>query len=176
MFLRLFADQLNLPTKIIYLDSDIMFNGDIRLLFDYDISGFEMGVSLDRYGKMWIGSKYFNSGVLLLNLDMIRQTHLFDKVKEICKRRRMAFPDQSSLNKCATRVLYLPRKFNEQGDLREDTVIQHFSKRILWFPYIHTRNVKQYHIDDGHSQLKCFAYDDIYDEYLELKRKNKKQT
>ena len=170
MFLRLFADRIDdIPDKIIYLDSDIMFNGDISELYGYDVSEFELGVVLDRYGKMWINNRYFNSGVLLMNLAKIRETRLFDKVKGICARRRMAFPDQSALNRCAKYILYLPRRFNEQGDLRDDTIIQHFSKRISWLPIVHTLNIKQYHIDDVHNKLNCFAYDSIYDEYNSIK-------
>lgn len=174
MFLRLFADNMDeLPSKIIYLDSDIMFNGDIAELFGYDIAKYEMGVVLDRYGSMWIRPGYFNSGVLLLNLEKIKETKLFAKVRDVCRLKRMKFPDQSALNKCAKHILYLDRKFNEQGNLKADTIIQHFSKRIVWFPYIHTRNIKQYHISDVHNKLKCFAYDDIYDEYYRIKlRKN----
>lgn len=38
-FLRLFADKIpEIPDKIIYLDTDIMINGDIKELFDIDIS------------------------------------------------------------------------------------------------------------------------------------------
>ena len=85
----------------------------------------------------------------------------------------MGFPDQSALNKCAKRLLYLPRRFNEQGELRDDTIIQHFSKRIVWLPFFRTLNVKQYDIDAVHDKLKCFAYDDIYDEYFKIKNELK---
>ena len=68
-FLRLFADVIeNLPDKIIYLDTDIMLNGDISKLFSTNISNYELGVVLDRYGRFFIHPKYFNSGMLLMNL------------------------------------------------------------------------------------------------------------
>ena len=38
-FLRLFADKIEgIPNKLIYLDTDMMLNGDIKELFDIDIS------------------------------------------------------------------------------------------------------------------------------------------
>lgn len=169
-FLRLFADKIELPDKIIYLDSDIMFNGNVKELFDTDMTDYELGVVLDRYGRWFINRKYFNSGMLLMNMKNIKESNLLEDVRNICATKKMAFPDQTALNKCCKRILYLPRKFNEQGNPKKDTIIQHFSKRIVWFPF-HTRNIKQYHIDDVHKKYKIFIYDDIYEEYKKLKQK-----
>lgn len=171
--LRLFADKVaDLPDKIIYLDTDIMLNGNIKELFDYDIENYELGVVKDRYGHIFISPSYFNSGVLLMNLKKIRETKLFERVIDMCTIKKMGFPDQSALNKLCKHKLYLPRRFNEQGNTRKDTIIQHFSKRIWWFPF-HTRNIKQWHIDLVHSKYKCHVYDDIYDEYLKIKEERK---
>lgn len=172
-FLRLFADRVeHLPKKIIYLDTDIMLNGNIKHLFDVDISNYELGVVLDRYGRIFISPKYFNSGMLLLNMEKIKETNLFDKVKEMCLNKKMGFPDQSALNKCATKKLYLPRKFNEQGNLKKNTIIQHFSKRIKWWPIFHTQNFKPWQIELVHEKYKWHQYDDVYKEYLAMKGEN----
>ena len=169
-FLRLFADKVNLPDKIIYLDTDIMINGDIKQLFNIDISNYELGVVKDRYGKVFIKRTYFNSGVLLMNMKKIKETKLFDRVKEMCLEKKMMFPDQSALNKCCKRKLYLPRKFNEQGNPRKNTVIQHFSKRIQWHKF-KTINVKPWHINEVQNKYKIHNYDEIYDEYRNIKEK-----
>lgn len=172
-FLRLFSDKVELPEKVIYLDTDIMLNGNIKELFDVDISNYELGVVLDRYGHIFISPKYFNSGVLLMNMKNIKESNLLENVRNMCFSKKMAFPDQSALNKLCKRKLYLPRRFNEQANPRKNTVIQHFSKRIWWFPF-HTRNIKQYHIDLVHQKYKIHNYDDIYDVYLKLKSNNYK--
>ena len=171
-FLRLFSDKVDLPEKVIYLDTDIMLNGDIKELFDIDMTNYELGVVKDRYGKFFISPRYFNSGVLLMNMKNIKESKLFERVRDICFKKKMMFPDQSALNKCCKRKLYLPRKFNEQGNPRKDTIIQHFSKRIVWIPF-HTINIKQYHIDQVHEKYKIFIYDDIYEEYKKLKSQKK---
>ena len=169
-FLRLFADQIkNLPNKIIYLDTDIMINGDIKELFDADVSNHELGVVKDRYGHIFIRPKYFNSGMLLMNMNKIKESELLKKVKDFCSNKKMAFPDQSALNKCCKNKLYLPRKFNEQGKLQDSTIIHHFSKKIRWLPIFHTINIKPWQIEDVQKKYKCHAYDDIYDEYLKIK-------
>lgn len=171
-FLRLFADKIDLPEKVIYLDSDIMFNGNIKELFEKDMSNYELGVVKDRYGSWFIRPKYFNSGVLLMNMKNIKESNLLEKVRNICFSKKMMFPDQTALNTCCKRKLYLPRKFNEQGNPRKDTIIQHFSKRIVFIPF-HTINIKQYHIDQVHNRYKIFIYDDIYEEYKKFKSQGK---
>ncbi len=173
-FLRLFSDRLDeIPDKIIYMDTDMMVNGDLKELFDTDIQGYELGVVLDRYGRFFINRKYFNSGMLLINKPEIVASQLFERVKEMCLTKKFAFPDQSALNKCIKKPLYLPRKFNEQGNLKKDTVIQHFSKRIKWLPFFRTQNVKPWQIEDVHKVYKWHQYDDIYEEYARLKAQRK---
>lgn len=172
-FLRLFADQIaDLPNKIIYLDTDIMINGNLKELFDTDISNHELGVVKDRYGHVFIWHNYFNSGMLLMNMQKIKQNNLFEKVKLTCLNKKMAFPDQSALNKHCKRKLFLNRKFNEQGKLRNNTIVHHFSKKIKWFPIFKTQNIKPWQIEDVQNKYKCHSYDDIYKLYKEIKSNN----
>lgn len=169
-FLRLFADKIEiLPEKIIYLDTDIMINGDISELFNMDIINQELGIVKDRYGHIFIRPKYFNSGMLLMNLKKIKDSNLLEKVREMCSNKKMAFPDQSALNKYCKNKIYLPRKFNEQGKLRKDTIVHHFSKKIKWFPFFHTTNIKPWQIEAVQNKYKCHAYDDIFEKYNKIK-------
>ena len=166
-FLRLFADKVELPDKLIYLDTDIMLNGDINELYNTDISNHELGVVLDRYGQVFIKANYFNSGVLLMNMKKLKESNMLEKVRNLCSNKKMPFPDQDALNKLCKNKLYLPRKFNEQGNPKKDTIIQHFSKRIVWFPF-HTINIKPWHIEKVQKRYKIHIYDDIYKEYNKL--------
>jgi len=168
-FLRLFADKIeNLPEKIIYLDTDIMINGNIKELFEIDITDQELGIVKDRYGHIFIRPKYFNSGMLLMNIPKIKETQLLNKVRDMCSNKKMAFPDQSALNKYCKNKIYLPRKFNEQGKLRNNTIVHHFSKKIKWLPVFHTTNIKPWQIEDVQNKYHCHNYDDIYDEYKKI--------
>lgn len=169
-FLRLFADKIEgLPEKIIYLDTDILINGNIKNLFDIDIENYELGIVKDRYGHIFIRPKYFNSGMLLMNMKKIKETNLLEKVRYMCHKKKMAFPDQTALNKYCKNKIYLPRKFNEQGKLKNNTIVHHFSKKIKWFPIFHTINIKPWQIEDVKNKYKCSAYNDIFDEYNKIK-------
>ena len=169
-FLRLFADQIeDLPDKILYLDCDILFNGNVIELFDTNITNYEVAVVLDRYGRFFINSKYFNSGMILMNLKKIKETNLLERVRDMCLKKKMSFPDQTALNKLCKNKLYLPRRFNEQGKLKPNTIVQHFSKRIKWFPIPKTINIKPWQISEVQKKYKINAYNDIFKEYLQIK-------
>ncbi|MBR4599248.1 MAG: lipopolysaccharide biosynthesis protein, partial [Treponema sp.] len=66
--LRLFADLIpQIPEKILYLDIDLLFNRDITLLYDMDISDYEYAAAPDHYGKLilFFLPRFINAGVML---------------------------------------------------------------------------------------------------------------
>lgn len=166
--LRLFSDLVDLPTKIIYLDTDTMINKDIKGFYDIDVSNYEFAGVVDRLGRWFIDLNYINSGVLLLNLEKIRETNLFSKTREMIKVKKMAFPDQSALNKLKTSYLKIPSIYNNQGYMKDNTVVKHFCKSIRFLPFYHTINVKQWDVENVHKKLKIHMYDDLYIKYEEI--------
>ncbi len=167
--IRLFADLFEeIPDKLLYLDSDIMFNRDIRLLWDINLDGYEFAAAPDHYGKYLIQPHYINAGVLLFNMKMSRETGLFDKARKWIQRKKLPFADQSAIIRSKTRRKVLPQRFNDQKFLHKHTVVRHFSKRLFWLPYPHTDNIKQWHVEKVHSVFKYHQFDDILEEYLSL--------
>ena len=70
--LRLLADLVpNMPEKLLYLDIDMMVNGDISELYDTDITEYEFAAVKEKYGSVLIWPDYINSGFLLLNIKKI---------------------------------------------------------------------------------------------------------
>lgn len=170
--LRLFADIIQeIPDKILYLDVDVMFNRDIKLLYDIDIEKYEYAAARDHYGKYLINPNYINAGVLLLNMKKIRQTGLLLKARNLIKLRHLSFADQSAILRSTTKRKMLPQKFNDQKFLHSHTVIRHFSKRLFWLPYPHTANIKQWNVSKVHKIFKYYVFDDILYEYIYLKKK-----
>lgn len=170
-FLRLFADRLpTLPEKVLYLDADTIVNGDLSPLFHTDIGGCEYGAVLDYYGRWFMGYRYVNSGVMLLNMTELRRTGLLRRAVELCAERRLFLPDQTALHRLTTKKYLLPAEYNEQKHYdRDGTVIQHFTKTILWLPYFHTRNIKPWQTELV-SEVLTDRYDDLLCEYLAKKR------
>ncbi len=170
--LRLLADEVpDMPDKILYLDVDILFNRDICLLYDTDVSDVEYAAARDHYGKYLIRPDYVNAGVLLLNLKKIKETGLLVKSRKLIREKKLVFADQSAVIRSTSKKKMLPQKFNDQKFLHKSTVVRHFSKRLFYLPYPHTDNIKQWRVSDMHRIYHYYAFDDVLYEYLYLKRK-----
>lgn len=177
--LRLFADEIpELPEKILYLDIDVVCRKNCAEFYHQDISGYEFEGVLDYYGRWFfrrniLRSDYQNSGVLLMNLQMIRRTGLLRKCRRLCAEKKMFMPDQSALNKLASSKKAQPRRFNEQRRLHRDTVLQHFTTSFRFFPWIHAVTVKPWQIEKVHAQLNLHEYDELLAEYSRLLTESK---
>ena len=170
--LRLMADLIpEIPDKILYLDIDMMAAKDISELYNIDISEYEYAAVREKYGSKIIRPDYINAGMLLLNMNKIKETGLLKKARELIKKRKLLFADQDAIFWSTSKKLLLPRKYNEQSKFnRKDTVICHFCKRLMLLPYPHTENFKQWQVDDIHRELKCYAFDEDLTEYIKLKK------
>lgn len=95
-------------SKIIYLDSDTLILKDLTVFFNTNITYFYAAVVKDiitRRGKekhlKWLGFQgeyYFNSGVMLLNLEKMRNDLLPEKLLQYRINGKNHFMDQDALN------------------------------------------------------------------------------
>ena len=170
--IRLFADMIDgMPDKLLYLDADVMFNRDVHLLYDTDVSDVEYAAARDHYGKYLIRPDYVNAGVLLFNQKKMKQTGLLAKARELIKTKKLVFADQSAIIRSTSSKKMLPQRFNDQKFLHRRTVVRHFSKRLFWLPYPHTDNIKQWHVSRVHKVFRYYCFDDVLYEYIYLKKK-----
>lgn len=116
---RLKLSSLVDEEKILYLDSDIIALDNIKELYRYDISNFYLAAVEDKCGnimKSRVGLNetqiFFNSGVLLLNLEMFRRDNL-EKIIFETLRSSTYYTDQDAINDvCKDKILSLPLKYN----------------------------------------------------------------
>lgn len=173
--LRLYADLVpDMPSKIMYLDNDVVAYNSFKSFYDLDNSKYEIVGARDFYGQYFysknkIRKDYLNSGVLILNLDLIRESGSFKKARNMCQTRKMLLPDQAAINKYCKPKLIVKRKYNEQHTLKKDTVFRHFTTTFKFFPYFRTQKVKPWNIDRLHEILKCHEFDGILESYQKLK-------
>lgn len=145
--------------KVIYLDVDIIVKQDISLLYDQDLEDHAVGAVLEDfaanhahlkekiYPEWQSGDKYFNSGVLLLDIQKLLKNNCTRKLIDMTMRLydKLACPDQDVLN-----ILFendfkvLDYKFNFMPDLfpllankhpeieKIDPVIIHFTSGKPW--------------------------------------------
>jgi lipopolysaccharide biosynthesis glycosyltransferase len=112
--------------KILYLDGDIIVQEDLSKLWNYNLSNVYAGVikNIKPYNNENYQTEvlrthhtaYFNSGVMLLNLDRIRKHTLEGKLLYYRKHGINNNMDQDALNVVfKEEVLYLPLKYNVQN-------------------------------------------------------------
>ena len=170
--LRLLADLVdNIPDKLLYLDIDMMIAKDISTLYNIDISEYEYAAVREKYGSKIIRPDYVNAGMLLLNMKKIKETKLLEKARNLIKTRKLLFADQDAIYWSTTKKLLLPRIYNEQSKFnKKDTVICHFCKRLLLYPYPRIENFKQWQIEEVHKVLRCYSFEEDLNEYVEWKK------
>ncbi|NCA95353.1 MAG: hypothetical protein EOM74_00065 [Methanomicrobia archaeon] len=169
--LRLLLDEVSIiPDKVLYLDTDTVVNKTIKELYETNIEEYEYAAVKDRYGRFFFNPWYCNTGVLLLNMKRIRETGLFKKVVKLLNTKKVFLSDQTGINKMTIRKKILPRRFNEQKCVKDNTVIRHFSMQFRVFPKFYFVNVKPWHIDKVHDVYHCHEFDHILDKYLQLKK------
>lgn len=149
----LIADMFPEYDRGLYLDCDIIVNGDISLLYncplgerfaavmreevmtEYDVYGtyVETVLGIDR-------AEYFNAGVLVLNLDLMRRVDIQARLMDIMKEYTFTVTqDEDYLNVLFHgNVLHLPQHWNKNSfpgceDENDPAKIVHY--KINWKPW-----------------------------------------
>ena len=167
--LRLLTDKIDgIPDKLLYLDTDIIANGNIEELYNIDVSNYEIAGARDYYGKIFFYPRYLNAGVLLMNINKIKESGLLSKATRMCNKRKVFLPDQTAINRHARKKLIVSSNYNEQKKLKSNTIIRHFSMTLKFFPKFKKQNIKPWHIDDMHNILGIYEFDDTLKRYQEI--------
>ncbi len=155
MYFRFMLPELVEGERVLYLDCDIIVRHSLNALFNTDLTDTACGVVEDQCGDdirlhnpIRMFSRYFNSGVLLMNLDYWRKHDVVTKLKSWIEHfeGRLLCPDQDALNVVLEgKVKFLDYRYNfQQGfygsldwlradkwpsvhESRKDPVILHFT-------------------------------------------------
>lgn len=180
--LRLYADWIQeIPDRILYLDYDVVCRKDFTDFYYQSMTNIELAGVLDYYGR-WFYSRplwrhnYLNSGVLLMNMKLIRDNGLFVWCRELCAQKRMFLPDQHALNRLSVGKKICSHIYNDQRHLSEETVFQHFSTTFRLFPYPQKVSVKPWDVERLHKKLQIFEYDDLLQEFSKVRSTMKQQS
>jgi len=117
--------------KAIYLDADTVVNGDVSELYHVPLGKRLVAAISDdiiashedfrRYAEEGLGipyAEYFNSGVMLMNLEEFRRQEIEDRFVYLLNRYHFdtVCPDQDYLNiLCRNQVLYLDKGWNKMS-------------------------------------------------------------
>ena len=123
MYFRFMLPEIINDSSVLYLDCDIIVRHSLRDLFNIDLTNYACGVVEDQCGddvrmhnRINMFSRYFNSGVLLMNLDYWRKYDIAKKLIDyIAASDWLMCPDQDALNVILEgKILFLDYKYNFQ--------------------------------------------------------------
>lgn len=128
----LVAELLPDLPRVLYLDADTLINAPLTDLWRTDLEGHALGAVTNPLFPEMVprirselglpdGSSYFNSGVLLLDLELWRADEISAQVLHFAERHRhLIWPDQDALNAVLhTRRLHLHPRWNAMPGLWE---------------------------------------------------------
>ena len=110
--------------RVLYLDADVVCNGSIDELTHKNIEDYVIAAVLDSFVisndddylsglGLDINGNYFNSGVMLINVDKWNSENVLSEFNKIIFSRKYSFPDQDVLNIILQhKVIMLDGKFN----------------------------------------------------------------
>ena len=136
----LLPEMLPSEKRVLYLDCDIIVRHSLKGVFSTNLDGFALGavVSQSCDWVKWandykLTTPFFNSGVLLMNLEYWREYNIFGKLLKWLEdyKNILWLPDQSALNKVLEgKVIYLNYTYNfqERWTRNLEGSNMHFSK------------------------------------------------
>lgn len=156
----LIQDLLPFYDKVIYLDSDLVVNEDMGNLYDTDLGNCALGAVKDmdflgnlgypdgkrlEYARnvlhMTDPHSYFQAGVLLMNLSILRSIHTTEEWLRLASNPEFMYNDQDILNmECQGKVKFLNQSWNVLHDCadRVDSVFA-YAPAAEYHRYIEAR-------------------------------------
>lgn len=146
VYSKFLIPELVKEKKVIYLDSDILVLNDLSELYQTELNGYAIAGVLDTYGEKYsavprdTNDSYINTGVLLLDLNLLRRDNFIEKCTKIYHEFSdiLKMVDQCVINKYAenkkvildkkwnTQVVSNTTSINEWNEHKEQSSIIHF--------------------------------------------------
>lgn len=139
-------DILKNIDKVIYLDGDIIVTSDLSELYTYELNDKILAAVKDTNGlnnksSIYNKYKYFNSGLLLMNLKKMRSDNISSKLFDYRKNGFNKLMDQDTFNfVLKDKTLLLPFKYNVQMNT--------LSSEIMKYENYNMYNFKKYWVID----------------------------
>ena len=186
--------------RVIYIDGDTLITADLKELYNEDLGSKYIGMSKN-FGnleyKMYKFSTYCNSGVILMDLNKLREHNISKKMVTYLNVHSKEFiysgetdnsvylyPDQDLINVVLDKnIKLLDQRWNNQtirrvalSDFNQPGIIHYIGPNKPWdFPKYYTYGVKMYYQYWKASSLKKYLYlhkfKSVKREYIDLCRK-----
>lgn len=148
MIRAIYPTLLSSYSKVLSLDVDTIVQDDISDLWDIDISNaYIAGVPEPQRQKHPDDPIYINFGVVLMNLDKLRQDGKQQEIVDILNRKKVDCPEQGAFNQaCAGGIIPIPNDYNVTvyshiTGTPDTEKILHYAGHRFWKHY---RSVRRY--------------------------------
>lgn len=156
-YARLFAAEMLSKDidRVLYLDCDMIINSDLSDLWNYNLGDYCIGAIQDQVSvkvKNSVGlkqdEKYFNSGLLLVNLKRWRENRIGEKSMDFIRAHngRVTHHDQGVLNGVLrNNWVKLPLRYNVMTIhylMNQDRIISYFDDRSEFYLQSEVQNAK----------------------------------
>lgn len=141
-YLRCYFTKFLDCDKILYVDADAIVVDNIDELWNLDledkvIAGVKEGGEWSKHlGIKGMDDKYINSGVLLMNLQKIKEQKLDDKMINLLNMEWFAYPDQDVINiVCKDKIKYVSNIYNSTettGFVDNAKIVHYIRERKGW--------------------------------------------
>ena len=178
----LLAEFLSEEDKALYLDADLVVNGNLSDFYDMDISDYYVAGVEDLFIKdkglkkninLSDDDLYINTGVLLMNLDKMRQDNIPSKLLQTTKEKSdiFSFADQDCINLvCQGKIKQVDSIYNftmrnvrKEKAKRKHACIIHFTgAKKPW----NTKKVNMYSIWKKYSILSEMRRENIFQSFF----------
>lgn len=123
--------------RILYLDVDTIVFKDLSELYNIDFEdNYMAGVYEVR--RKWDTPNYVNAGVLMMNLEKMREDNISAKLIELINTQELCAPDNDAINIiCKDKLLLIDPKFNsyKRTKVTKEPVIVHCTPIHQWHPF-----------------------------------------
>lgn len=179
-FRLLLPELLPQEKSIVYADCDMIIRQDTDELYHRTVLGdnylaavYEAPIEdqAERIGKLGCDPhKYFNSGFLIMNLELMRRDSLSAKLLDACRVDWLEFPDQDALNQvCKGRVLPLSPVCNGIRTFFLPQYSKQFRKQYSEYLWYAVRDEGNIHYTGGKPwQIFSVRFADWWREYESL--------
>jgi lipopolysaccharide biosynthesis glycosyltransferase len=144
-YYRIISFDLIPEKRVIYLDADTIVLSDIKELFNFNLQESTIGAVEDYVLGLFDKKDYFNSGVLIVDLEKWKKEQYSTKVVNYIKANngKLVYPDQDALNEIL-KDNWIKLRFNRQKIIYELNEIDLGIKKSLLKELINNPSIIHY--------------------------------
>ena len=125
--------------KVIHLDADTIVNDSLKDMWDIDLEGKWYAMCQEYRGRYRpFGSRYYNAGIMLINLKQLRKDDIQDQMVNYLNTVRQPWCEQDAFNKFGleqNKIVDMDVRFNENmmtGFTDRPAIIHYCAVRDWW--------------------------------------------